>query len=49
MIATYRYCPIHDETCPYFCKPDFCSLENPLEDCDSYAAYIYEEDEDEGH
>ena len=47
MIGTYRYCPVYDTECPYYCQPMFCSLENPLEDCDDYAAFAHEEDEDE--
>ena len=39
------FCPIDDFTCPYY-KRGKCELENPAEDCDDYAAFNYEEEDE---
>lgn len=50
MIETLRYCPVWDIACPYFRAPEFCALENPVEDCDEYIVFCNEETEmEQGH
>ena len=39
-------CLVFDMSCPYFDPATcMCSLKNPAEDCDDYAAYTNEDDE----
>lgn len=41
---TIHYCFTEDETCPYYNpKTGFCSIDDPLENCDDYAFYNAEE------
>lgn len=32
------YCPVNAWDCPYYVDGGFCTTENPLEECDDYAA-----------
>lgn len=39
-------CSVFDMNCPYFDNSTcMCTLENPIEECDDYAAYANENDE----
>lgn len=33
------YCPVNGWDCPYYKDDCICTLENPLMDCDDYAAF----------
>ena len=32
------YCPVNAWDCPYYTEGGVCTIENPLEECDDYAA-----------
>lgn len=49
VVGKHYHCPVNAWDCPYFSyteeEPCLCSLENPMEDCDDFAACWDPEDE----
>lgn len=45
MIIGMPICPVFDFTCPYY-ERGYCTLENPIEECDDYAMMYDDEEED---
>lgn len=37
-MAKTVYCPVNGWDCPYYKKDGVCTIENPYENCDDYAA-----------
>jgi hypothetical protein len=39
------YCPVNGWDCPYWKKDGTCEIDNPIEECDDFAAFWDEDDE----
>jgi hypothetical protein len=45
MIKNFNRCPVEDTECPYYEENGYCALAHPVEDCETFALYSLESED----